>query len=172
MPGKQPILPEVRELADQIGDFIQYWGFKKVHGRIWVHLLLSEKPLDAGELMRRLGISKALVSMSLTDLLKYEVVEASGKSEKGTHVYSINPDIPKVLQNVLRAREKKMMSRIVSAFKLLKEVPATSQRAHGIDREKLLFLGMLVQQGSKALDSFLHQFQFDLSAIETSKDKP
>ena len=154
-----------------MGEFIQYWGFKKVHGRIWTHLLLSEKPLDASDLMKRIGISKALVSMSLTDLLKYEVIEASGKGDKGTHVYSINPDIPKVLQNVLRAREKPMMGQIVAAYRKLKEESATNLRAQGIDRDRFAFLGLLILSGNQALENFLRDFNFDISAIDIAKSK-
>ena len=87
------ISPELEDLAHQIGEFMEYWGFKKVHGQIWCHLFLSSTPLDASELMSRLGISKALVSISLKELLKYEVIRESGKSDRGTRCYQATEDV-------------------------------------------------------------------------------
>src|SRR5258708_3849854 len=65
---------EIESLSNEIGKFIHHWGFKKIHGKIWTHLYLSETPLDAGTLMKRLDVSKALMSLSLRDLLKYKVI--------------------------------------------------------------------------------------------------
>ncbi|MGA3762246.1 ArsR family transcriptional regulator, partial [Bacillus velezensis] len=85
--------PELEDFAEQIGQFIEYWGFKRVHGRLWVHLMLSEAPLDASQLIRRLRVSKALVSMSLGDLLEYDVIEEAGKSARGTQLYRAREDV-------------------------------------------------------------------------------
>ena len=35
----------VMEVCDSIGDFIEYWGFKAIHGRVWALLALSTDPL-------------------------------------------------------------------------------------------------------------------------------
>jgi two-component system phosphate regulon sensor histidine kinase PhoR len=43
----------LHSLSEQIGDFIQYWGFKKIHGMIWTHLYLSSTPLSAHELIQK-----------------------------------------------------------------------------------------------------------------------
>ena len=88
---------ELDALAEQVGEFIQYWGFKKVHGRIWTHLWLSDHPLDAGDLGKRLQISKALVSMSIADLLEYDVIQEVGRGEQGTTLYRSNPDQTQVI---------------------------------------------------------------------------
>jgi len=42
-----------KRLADSVGDFIRYWGFKEVHGRIWVHIYLSDNPITAKELTQK-----------------------------------------------------------------------------------------------------------------------
>lgn len=55
--------PELEDLANEVGDFICYWGFKKIHGRLWTHIYLARVPLDAGQLMQRLKVSKALISL-------------------------------------------------------------------------------------------------------------
>jgi DNA-binding transcriptional regulator GbsR (MarR family) len=160
---------ELKRLADQIGEFIQYWGFKKVHGRIWTHIFLANKPIDAAEIMRRLGVSKALVSMSLSDLMRYDVIEEAGRSERGTLVYKANPDVMNVILNVVRQREKLMFSRIRAAQKNLTALP---QKTGSIDSEKLRTLGTFINMGHDALETFLVRGRFDMTGAKKIKFRP
>jgi DNA-binding transcriptional regulator GbsR (MarR family) len=142
------VSPEFEELADNIGTFIEYWGFKRIHGKIWAHLFLSPEPLDAGELRTRLKVSKALISMSLSDLLKYDVVRELGKGPKNTLVYSANPDYARVIANVLRARERRILSRVQASFKAIPSDTA-------LDSKRLKILGEMIQNASKILDAII-----------------
>lgn len=148
-------LPEMEDLAEQIGEFIHYWGFKRVHGRIWTHLYLAKQPLDAADLVRQMKISKALVSISLRELLEYEVIEEVGKSPKGTHLYRTNPDILKVILSVLRQREKRIIARIQAAQNSLERTAAEDRQAHGMSEESLKMLGELISKASIGLESFI-----------------
>lgn len=148
-------LPEMQDLAEQIGEFIHYWGFKRIHGRIWTHLYVAQKPLDAADLVRQLKISKALVSISLRELLEFEVIEEVGKSARGTHLYRTNPDILKVILSVLRQREKRILSRIQAAQQSLERTPATDRERHGMSESHVKQLGALIQNASAGLESFI-----------------
>lgn len=153
---KSALSPEMQELADQIGAFTRHWGFKKVHGRIWTHLYLSQEPLDAAELMRRLDISKALVSLSLKELLGFSAIQlVERKSARGTQVYRANPSVEAVILQVLRTREKRMMTRIDGAYRMLKERPAPELAEMRIHPKALKELGEWVAQASDLLDSAL-----------------
>lgn len=151
----EPRMPEMEDLAEQIGEFIHYWGFKRVHGRIWTHLYLAKRPLDAADLVRQMKISKALVSISLRELLEYEVIEEVGKSPKGTHLYRTNPDILKVILSVLRQREKRIIARIQAAQSSLERTSAADREAHGMSEESLKMLGELISKASIGLESFI-----------------
>jgi len=161
--GSYQILPELEELANEIGDFICYWGFKKIHGRIWTHIYLSESPLDAGQLMQRLCVSKALISLSLNDLLKFEVLLEAGKSARGTQTYVSNPNILNVILNVLRRRERRMLSQAESCFRLLMEVKPDMRRISGIEEERLQSMGTMIRHAQSALTSVLDLSMVDLS---------
>lgn len=150
-----PKMPEMEDLAEQIGEFIHYWGFKRVHGRIWTHLYLAKKPLDAADLVRQMKISKALVSISLRELLEYEVIEEVGKSPKGTHLYRTNPDILKVILSVLRQREKRIIARIQAAQSSLERTSVSDREANGMSDESLKMLGELISKASIGLESFI-----------------
>jgi DNA-binding transcriptional regulator GbsR (MarR family) len=161
------INPELEDLADQIGEFIAYWGFKRVHGRIWTHIFLSASPLDASDIIERLGISKALVSISLKDLLDYEVIRDAGRSERGTVLYEANENVTDVITNVLRRREKRMMSRIQTAQRLLKELPAAEKRSAGLNDAKLADLAKMIDFANDSLDHVLALDAVDLTAMKS-----
>ena len=147
--------PELSELVDQIGNFIEYWGFKNVQGRMWAHLWLSSEPLDASDLMKRLGISKALVSISMKEMLEYEVVQEVGKSERGTILYRANPDKEMVILNVLRRRERMMMSRIASAFQLLEKMNPIDKKYYRISQPQMDEMGEMIKNVEMLLDVLL-----------------
>ena len=148
-------LPELDELAKKIGAFMVYWGFKEIHGRIWCHLFLSGKPLDAGDLIERLGVSKALISISLSDLLEYNVVQELGKGELGTLIYKANDDLTTVICNVLEKREKKMMSSITFACKKLADVSDSHKSGANVSADRMESLEHLITLAEGVLDHFL-----------------
>ena len=131
---------QINALATEIGGFIEYWGFKKIHGMIWTHLYLSNQPLSALELIQRLKVSKALVSISIKDLVKYNLIIQTEESEnKKNKFYITNPDTFGAIKNVLENREMKMMERIRSEFKALKEIKKARPDSNKeiIDQQKL-----------------------------------
>jgi DNA-binding transcriptional regulator GbsR (MarR family) len=147
---------EMRFLADSIGDFIEYFGFKKIHGRIWAHLFLSNEPLAAVELCRRLKVSKTLLSFSIADLLKYEVIQEAGKGPRRTVYYRANPNVAWVILNVLRAREKKMMSDIYGKFLALeKTVDSSAFTQASLSPERVRELGGMIQVATLVLEAVL-----------------
>lgn len=158
--------PELEELANEVGDFICYWGFKKIHGRIWTHIYLSDHPLDAGQLMQRLRVSKALISLSLNDLLKFEVIRESGKSARGTQTYTSNPDVLDVILNVLRRRERKMLTKAETSHRMLTSLNPEALGRARMNPERLASMGKMIGQAQNALSSLLELATLDMGAWE------
>lgn len=159
--------PELSELADQIGEFIQYWGFKKVHGRIWAHLFLSDVPLDAMALRTRLKISKALVSLTVKDLIEFGVIRECGKSERGTILYEAHPEVHTAIFNVIRGREKKMLSQISAAHRSLSHSVNGGQHSLGVNGDRLKNLGEMIEGASNGLDCLLATSGVGSGSLET-----
>lgn len=162
---KRILIPaEIHRVADEMGEFIVFWGFKRVHGRIWTHLILSSRPLDASDLMKRIGISKALVSMSVSEMLALDVIQETGKSEKGTQLYRANPDILNVILTVLKFREKELLAGIHKSVRDLRKLPAQKFKKHGLNSSNLSALNGLIEVAEQALESFMKTLRFDLSS--------
>jgi DNA-binding transcriptional regulator GbsR (MarR family) len=157
---KLRVPPELSDVAEQVGSFMEYWGFKNIHGRIWTHIFLSNEPLDAGALIRRLDVSKALMSMSLAELLDHDVIQVAGKSTGSTTTYSANPDITHTILAVLRKREQRMLCRVSSAAKTLS---ADSQGEVKLNPERIEALQSMIQTAEQTLECLLSLKSFDFS---------
>lgn len=158
--------PELDELANEVGDFICYWGFKRIHGRLWTHIYLARQALDAGQLMKRLRVSKALISLSINDLLKFNVILENGKSSRGTQTYVANPDVLDVILNVLRRRERKMLAQAETHHKMLASLSTDTLRRAQLHTDRIASLGNMIQQAQNALFSLLELATLDLKSLE------
>lgn len=158
--------PEIEEIANQIGKFIEYWGFKKVHGQIWTLLFLNKSGLNANALIHHLGISKALVSMSLKDLIEYDVIFESGKGERGTLLYKSNPNITEVILNVLRKRERLMLSQLSAASNLTLSLQDSEKEKHQISEDRLKSLDQMIKTANESLDAFLNLSEIDFAMLK------
>lgn len=162
------VSPELEEVAAQIGVFIEYFGFKNVHGKIWAHLYVAASPLDAGDLIETLGVSKALISMSLSDLMDYDVIQIAGKSERGTITYKANPNVVTVVMGVLRKRERKLLSRIAGATKVLE----SRRTLPGLNPERLKSLHEMVLTAEESLDTILQLGEVSFEDFQKFDEDP
>ena len=161
--------PELEELACEVGDFICYWGFKRIHGRLWTHLYTSSVPLDAAQLMSRIQVSKALISLSLNVLLKYEVIIENGKSARGTQTYVANPDVLDVILNVLRRRERKMLAKTETSYKMLLSLNKDRRERAGLASDRVENLGRMSSEAQNTLSCLLELVTIDLKPWEEIK---
>ena len=155
MSNQKTVSVKLDRLADQVGNFIQYWGFKKIHGQIWTHIYLSAEPLSALQLIGRLKVSKALVSLAMTDLINYQLLIQTPESiDKKNKFYTANPNVFEVIRFVLETRERHMLNRVSSEHKLLRELKSKSETTM-IDEKKLKQLGQMITGAESALESIM-----------------
>ena len=93
----------VLAVCDKVGDFIAYWGFKSIHGRIWAYLALYKVPVPQAELARVLNVSRSLVSESMAELQRWGLVRPA--SDEHHAPYTAVVDIWPTISDVLRTRE-------------------------------------------------------------------
>ncbi len=159
MPKKEKILPELKKLENSIGEFMQYWGFKKVHGRIWAHLYTSKGPLDSEALMKRLGLSKGMMSIAIRDLLKHQVILADHVGKHGVTFYKANPDIMGVISRVLRTREMEMLGQTEHICECLLKISEEEIEEAQMDRSKCEDILKVTVSAKRLLELFVYQVQ-------------
>ncbi len=102
-PAPDPLTRAVLHVGQAAGAFIEYWGFKSIHGRIWTLLALHREPLPQTELADLLGVSRSLVSTAMAELLEYGLVRAVDDHRNAPYEAVI--DIWPTIADVLRSRE-------------------------------------------------------------------
>ncbi|MCC6138181.1 MAG: hypothetical protein IT287_06085 [Bdellovibrionaceae bacterium] len=151
------------ELLSSIGVFMQYWGFKEVHGQVWTCVYLAEEPIDAAHIISKLKLSKAAVSLAIKDLLEYKVIQELEKTKPSTRRYISNPDLADVILNVLRFREKQMLNVVVSASKAFLESNKDEMQKVKVSREKLKQLKEMSEGAQMILEQILREDDVELT---------
>jgi DNA-binding transcriptional regulator GbsR (MarR family) len=156
---------EYYQVLKNVGSFMEYWGFKAVHGKIWACIFLAKDPVDANFIISQLQLSKAAISLGIKDLLYYNVILEVEKEGPSTQKYVSNPDLVDVICNVLRQREKKMLQTIVGFSKSLSEKTTSSES--GLDAQRVQQLKKMSEQAHTILDQILQMQLVSLKEMST-----
>lgn len=105
-----PLNRRVLRVADAVGAFIEYWGFKAIHGRIWTVLALHGAPLPQTEVARLLGVSRSLVSTAISELVDFGLVRPINDHRNAP--YEAVLDVWPTISDVLREREWMLLETI------------------------------------------------------------
>lgn len=93
----------VLHVCDAVGAFIEYWGFKNIHGKVWTLLVLSDDPLSQAEVAEVLGVSRSLISATVAELAQKGLIKPVGEHRNAP--YEASMDVWPVIKDVLRSRE-------------------------------------------------------------------
>jgi len=99
----------VMDVADAIGEFIAYWGFKSIHGRVWTVIALREEPTSQAQVCQLLGASRASVSTVVSELVGHGLLRAVDERRNSPYVAVF--DFWPVVADVLRRREWLLLER-------------------------------------------------------------
>ena len=144
----------LKHLSLSIGDFIRYWGFRRVHGALWAQLYLSKKPLSCTDLVSRLDFSKALISPALEELLKLKLIEEGPAPNEKTKVYRAVDNFDAVIRHVLKTREAKMLQQITQNLISLQQSSLSSDQ---IDGGRLEALSQMIGSANVMLNLLISQ---------------
>lgn len=94
---------QVVRVCDTVGAFIEYWGFKAIHGRVWTLLALHKGPMPQTEIATLLSVSKSLVSGAVAELSNLGLVRQTRDHRNAP--YEAVFDVWPIISEVLRSRE-------------------------------------------------------------------
>src|SRR5436305_14522983 len=145
---------------------MEFWGFKRVMGRIWSLLYLRNEPLSAAELCEELAISTGAASMALSELEHWGVVKRSRKPGDRREFFEAETDIWKMISRVLRERELLQIDRALEGFDRVREqlarggAPGEHARLQQIS-ERIARLGDRARLGRGLLVALVQPGQVD-----------
>lgn len=105
-------------MLDGLSQLADYFGFSKVMGQLYGTLLLSAAPLSLDDMMDRLDISKASVSMNMRTLehlgmVRQVWVRGGGGRRK---YYEAETDFWKLITSLLSGREMRDVERAINVM--------------------------------------------------------
>lgn len=152
-------------VADAVGDVIEFWGFRKMLGRVWTILFLANQELSADELGERLQASAGSMSTALTELQRWGVVKRVSRLGQRKEFFEAETDFWKMISRVICDRERglvrSVLERLEKASALLKscaQTPATKKA-----RERLAQLLTFAKIGESVIDAFILSQKADFS---------
>lgn len=160
-----PSHPAVLLAADAVGDVIEYWGFRKVLGRVWTVLYLWDAPLSAADIGERLQMSAGAVSMALTELQRWEVVRRVWQPGERREYFEAEVNLWKMIAKVISEREQSLARRVRERLEQAKKMLAESGGGVRGQREKLEKLVMVAQLAERVIEAFIRSRLADFSAF-------
>ena len=165
VPGERELLHEV---GDAVGALMEFWGFKRLMGRIWTQLYLRGEPQTAAEICEQLEISSGAASMTLSDLERWGVIRRSRKAGDRREYFEAETDIWKMISRVLRERELLQIDRALDVFERAREQLAKAGAERGRLSEmsdRIGRLADLARLGRALVGSMVQQGKVDLAPL-------
>jgi DNA-binding transcriptional regulator GbsR (MarR family) len=125
----------VLEVCDAAGAFIEYWGFKAIHGRVWTLLALHSAPLSQIEIAEILGVSRSLISGAMSDLMEFGLVRPANEHRNAPYIAVM--DVWATISEVLRTREWMLLERARNAIEAALEEAELAESDHQWDIGRL-----------------------------------
>jgi HTH-type transcriptional regulator, glycine betaine synthesis regulator len=160
----------LHEVADGVGALMEFWGFKRVMGRVWTLLYLRGDELSAAELCDQLSISSGAASMALSELEHWAVVRRIRRQGDRREYFEAETDIWKMISRVLRERELQQIDRVLEVFDRAREklrAMATGSERNRLEEmlERLGKLADLARVGRGLLVVLVQQGRVDLGPL-------
>jgi HTH-type transcriptional regulator, glycine betaine synthesis regulator len=159
--------PAVLKVADAVGALIEGWGFKRNMGRMWTVLYLEDHPLNAADLVERLGISTGAVSMLLTELQEWGAIKKAWVVGERKEHYEAETNIWKPVSRVFRERELQWVKTALDAFEGASVQLDADKERSALIAERVAGLVQLAQVGAHLLESMLQGEAVDSLPIKT-----
>ncbi len=162
---------EILALCSSVGDFIQVWGFKKIHGQIWALLYLSNDPLTPTDIAKKLSVSKALVTITLNTLEKFDLIQSKKMhNDKKKKYFSATLNAFSAITKVLRSREQVILNQASLNHQKLGSALSLHETTHSnLCVDRYMMMGMMIEGARTALNSVLERSSVETAFFENVK---
>ena len=110
--GSGDLEPWEALVVDAVGNTIDFWHFKRNHGRVWALLYLRGRALSAGEIQASLGLSKGAVSMVTRELETWGVIHRARTPGDATWRFVAETELMRMIRRVIEDREAQFVAHV------------------------------------------------------------
>jgi DNA-binding transcriptional regulator GbsR (MarR family) len=102
-------------LAEQLGTFelfFKTFGFKRIHGRVWGLLVLSDRALSSKEIAHALSISQGATSTTLNELSEWGALRSEFDPARRCNLHAPIGNTLSIVATVFRRREQVVLGKL------------------------------------------------------------
>ncbi|MCG8354467.1 MAG: GbsR/MarR family transcriptional regulator [Kiloniellales bacterium] len=142
------------------GEMGSRWGISRTVGQIYALLFVSAEPLNADEIVEKLGFSRSNVSMGLKELQSWNLVQLRHRPGDRRDYFTTPEDLWAILRTLAEERKKREVEPTLSVLReILMQAPATAEERHAQERMRELH----------DLIELLTQWHADVQRLDTER---
>ena len=127
--------PLVQTFVLHFGEMGSRWGINRTVGQIYALLYVSKEPLNAEDIVERLGVSRSNVSMGLKELQSWNLVRLQHKPGDRRDYFSTPDDIWQIVRTLVEERKKREIDPTMTLLReVLMQEPASAEERHAQER--------------------------------------
>ena len=127
--------PLIQSFVLHFGEMGSRWGINRTVGQIYALLYVSAEPLNADDIVERLGISRSNVSMGLKELQSWNLVRLQHKPGDRRDYFTTPDDIWQIVRTLAEERKKREVDPTLTLLReVLMQEPASPEERHAQER--------------------------------------
>lgn len=111
------ITPKLEAFISHFGEMGSRWGISRTVGQIYALLMVSEKPLNADDIVEALGISRSNASMGIKELQSWRIMKPIHYPGDRKEYYSTPDDIWEIARTICEERKKRELEPTLSMLR-------------------------------------------------------
>ncbi|MCJ2091835.1 GbsR/MarR family transcriptional regulator [Methylobacterium sp. J-072] len=130
--------PLIQTFVLHFGEMGSRWGINRTVGQIYALLFVAERPLNADEIVERLGVSRSNVSMGLKELQAWNLVRLLHVPGDRRDYFATPEDIWQIVRTLVEERKKREIDPTLTLLRelLMQDAESEAERhAQGRLRE-------------------------------------
>ncbi len=129
------VTPLKQRFILHLGEMGSRWGINRTVGQIYALLFVSDRPLNADDIVQALGLSRSNVSMGLKELQSWRLVRLQHLPDDRRVYFSAPEDIWEIFRVLIEERRKREIDPTMSMLRdALMEPPSSLEDQHAAER--------------------------------------
>lgn len=152
--------PLVQSFVFHFGEMGSRWGINRTVGQIYALIYLSEKPLNADQLVEALGFSRSNIAMGIKELVSMKLVMLRHIPNDRKDYYVTHEEIWEIVRNLIEERKKREIDPTLTMLRsVMMDTPSSGEEQFA--QEKMREMHDLIEMLTKWYD--------DMQKLETER---
>jgi len=135
--NREPLAPAIQRFVLHWGEMGSVWGVNRSIGQIHALLYLSDQPLTAEDVARRLGLARSNVSNSLRELVQWGLVHRTSLLGDRRDYYEAETDLWEMVARIAELRKARELDPTLAALRICQAEASGDRAVSGLARQRI-----------------------------------